>query len=346
MNIEQKDLNKMKTLAKIAYTGKVPHKTAMEFAENNVTLTQEMADGLLREKFAELAPNRKSFRRNQVAIFELIEETIDEVLPARMNEAFDAFAQFKQFNNGDKAVFKMPKGKTQIRRFIQRIALGVPMKKARLDKDVATMDFFALGGGVRVEWETYLDGQSSFVELCDLIVEELMNAVYDELIEALNKTVEDEIFKKVVKQTTATFSVQGMAELISYASSYGNGGATIVCSPAFASGIREESGFISDSDKNDMRERGYIGKFRGADVVVIPQKHDENGVGIFDEKIAFVFPSGNREEDKFIKIGFEGETQIRDGKGDDWALEYEVYKKMGVLVSSNLGGIGLYKITV
>lgn len=345
MTIEQKDLNKMKTLAKIAYTGQIPAKTAMEFAENNVTLTQEMADGLLREKFAELAPNRKAFRRNQVAIFELIEETVDEILPARMNEAFDRFAEFKQFNNGDKAVFKMPKGKSQIRRFIQRIALGVPMKKARLDKEVATMDFFALGGGIRVEWEAYISGDSSFVELCDLIVEELMNAVYDELIEALNTAVKDEIFKKIVKQTTGTFSVQGMSDLIAYASSHGAGGATIVCSPAFASQIQEKDGFISDADKTDMRERGYIGKFRGGNVVVVPQQYDKNGNGIFDEKVAFVFPSGSRPEDRFVKIGFEGETQIRDTQSDDWALEYEVYKKIGVLVSSNLGGIGLYKIT-
>lgn len=335
----------IKALAKVVTTGKIPAKVATAYAqENNGTiLSVDVAEETLRAKFAELAPNKKSFRRNRVEIFELIEETIDEILPARMNEVFDRFAEFKQFNDGDKAVFKMPKGRASIRRFIKRVALGVPMKRTRLDGQVATMDFFALGGAVYIEWEHYLQGLYSFTDLCNALVDELMNAVYDELIGAVNTAVAGSVFKKIHNEAGATFSETGMMGLISYASSYGAGGATIVCSPAFASRITVASGFISDADKTDVRERGYVGKFRGADVVVLPQQYNPDGTAIFDEKIAFVFPSGSRPEDKFVKIGFEGETQVRDSKNDDWSMEYEVYKKMGILLGST-DGIGLYKM--
>lgn len=337
------DKNLIKGLCKIAYSGHVPFKVATKFAEENdgKELTRGYAEELLREQFKELAPNRKALRRNKVEVFELIEETIDEVFPVRANAIFDRFVEFKTFNNGDKPIFQFPKGKSQIRRFIHRIALGVPMKRVRLDKSSATMEMFALGGAVYVEWEHYLDGTYSFVDLCNILIDELINAVYDEIVTALNTAVDGTTFKKTHTETTDAFSVEDMVKLISYAKSFGAGGATIVGSPSMVARIKDAD-FLSDVDKVDMRERGYVGKFRGANVVVIEQTYDKEGNPLFPEDVLFVLPDGNRPEDRFIKVGYEGGTEIKEKENDDRSLTYEVYAKLGVLLG-NADGIGAYK---
>lgn len=341
--MDNKERSFIKGLCKIVYSGRVPYKVAKTFSAENEgkELTKEYAEELLREKFKELAPDRKALRRNKIDVFELIEETIDEVFPIRANEIFNQFAEFKTFNNGDKPLFKMPKGKGIIRRFIKRVALGVPMLRTRLDRISQLMEFFALGGAVYIEWEHYLDGTYSFTDLCNDIVDELINAVYDEIIDALNTAVNGSTFKKTHTETTDAFSVEGMLTLISYAKAFGAGGATILGSPSMVARIKDAD-FLSDADRTDMRERGYVGKFRGADVVVIEQQYDKDGNALFPDDVLFVFPSGSRPEDKFIKVGYEGGTELKEKENDDRSLTYEVYAKLGVMLG-NADGIGAYK---
>lgn len=338
-----KELQFYKGLARICYTGKIPAKVATAFfAENEgQQLTKEYAEELLRARFKELAPDRKALRRNKVEVFELIEETIDEVFPIRANAIFDRFVEFKTFNNGDKPLFKMPKGKGQVRRFIKRVALGVPFKRVRLDRTSQLMEFFAIGGACYIEWEHYLQGLYEFTDLCNVLIDELINAVYDEITGALNTAIDGTTFKKTHTETTDAFSVEGMLTLVSYAKSFGTGGAMIVGAPTMVARIKDAD-FLSDEDKTDMRERGYVGKFRGADVVVIEQTYDKDGTALFPEDALFVFPNGSRPEDRFIKVGYEGGTEVKDKENDDRSLTYEVYAKLGVMLG-NADGIGCYK---
>ncbi len=333
----------MKAYAKMLVTGKIPTLVATKFSDENdgQTLTLQYAEEQLRARFKELAPNRKALRKNKVEIFELIEESIDELFPQRANEIFNSFCEFKTFRNGDKPIFKMPKGKGQIRRFITRIALGTPLKRVRLDSKVVNMTMFALGGACYIEYEQYLAGDFDFVDLCNTLVEELINATYDEISAQLKSAVTNAKFKKIETEASDTFSIPSLQVCIDYAKSFGAGGATIVGVSAMTSRIKDAD-FLSDADKADMRERGYIGKVRGASVVSIPQTYDKDGTALFPDNVLFVFPSGDRPEDKFLKIGYEGDTEIKDKENDDRSMTYEVYAKMGIVLGQT-EGIGVYK---
>lgn len=331
----------LRAYSKIAITGKVPYQVATKFSEENdgTVLTKEYAEDMLRAKFKELAPNRKALRRNKIEIFELIEESLDELFPIRANEIFDRFTEFKTFRNGDKPIFRMPKGKGQIRRFIKRVSLGTPMARVRLDNYVQTMEMFALGGAVYIEWEHYLDGSIDYADLCNAILDELVNAIYDEITTALKSAVTNSKFKKISTELTDAFSVAGLLDCVTYARSFGNGGATIIGSPAMCARITDLS---SDDDKKDVRERGYVGRFRGADVIALEQSYDKDGNELFPNNVLFVFPSGSRPEDKFIKVGYEGDIEIKEKENDDRSLTYEVYAKLGVMIGQT-EGIGVYK---
>lgn len=305
------------------------------------------AEDAIRDKFNEIVgtnPNKRynNFKKHQWEIFELIIDTIEESLVKNIDAAYDRFVDFRQFNQGDKAKFEMPKGRKGLRRFITKMALGVTPKRTKLDKTHETMDFFAIGGGVHIEFEDFLDGKYSWSELTSAFEQELVRATYEYVAKAVGSAVTENKFKKMHTEVGNTFSSAGMQELINYARSFGNGGATIVCAPEFAARITPEAGFISEADKNDKRQYGHIGVFSGANVATIPQAYNEDGTPVFPTNVAFVFPSGDRKEDRFIKLGYEGQTQMRESTDETWKMNFDVYKKLGIMTVVT-DGVAIYK---
>ena len=79
-------------LAKQAYNRK-------DTVVDGITYTSEEKNQALRDAFKELVPdgkNRyKSFRKNQLEIFELIEETVDDIMPKRVDDAYGGFVEYK-----------------------------------------------------------------------------------------------------------------------------------------------------------------------------------------------------------------------------------------------------------
>ena len=54
----------------------------------------------LREEFSLLAPDYRTYKTNQNTIFALLEQTIDDVLPARVMQQYSQFAEIKTFAFG------------------------------------------------------------------------------------------------------------------------------------------------------------------------------------------------------------------------------------------------------
>ena len=81
MALEFKELLKLtKTVAKADKKAPI----AYSFGDNKFSY-EEMNEAL-RTEFAALAPNYRTYKENQNTIFALIEQTIDDVLPARVLE--------------------------------------------------------------------------------------------------------------------------------------------------------------------------------------------------------------------------------------------------------------------
>jgi hypothetical protein len=97
----------------------------------------------------------------------------------------------------------------------------------------------------------------------------------------------------------------------------------------------EASGFVADADRSEMKEYGHVGKFRGADVVVLPNSFTDNTnvTKVLDDEYAFIIPTN---EEKIVKCGFEGETIVKESENADDSLEFQCYKKFGIkIVASN-----------
>jgi hypothetical protein len=92
---------------------------------------------------------------------------------------------------------------------------------------------------------------------------------------------------------------------------------------------------------DEIRENGYIGKFAGAPVVVIPNSFEDenNDKLVFDPRFAYVIPAG---KEKIVKVALVGQTIIDEWKNTDRSMEIQGYKKIGVGIVSAPNYWGIY----
>ena len=126
------------------------------------------------------------------------------------------------------------------------------------------------------------------------------------------------------------------------------GSPIIYCTPEFAAVMVNALVYdannikLSDVDMAEVRERGYIGKFYGTPVVVMPQSWtDETNTKLqFNPAFAYVLPAG---KEKIIKMAFEGSPYFRewdDHEGDNqFTLQGYVKVGVGLFTTPNYWGI-------
>ena len=325
MALTQKDLKDlMLTVAKASKSAP----TAFSFGEKQYSYSE--INEALRAELNELAGSFRKYQRNQDDIFELIEETIDEVLPERVRNTYEMFAETRQFNQGQSVVFHQKTGKARARQFVSRVGLAGIYEVFKLDKQMFEVNTTAFGGAAQIGFEEFLDGRVDFAELLEIVMQGLEDAIYEETTKALMAgIVQLPDANKVL--AAGGFVEQSMDKLISISRVYGD--PTIYCTYDFATKIMPADKWISDADKADVRSQGYIGTYQGARIVLLPQYFldTENAEFGVDDKTAFIIPGGS-VNDKPVKIAFEGQTIVDEYKNTDRSREIQVYKKLGVAV--------------
>jgi hypothetical protein len=93
-------------------------------------------------------------------------------------------------------------------------------------------------------------------------------------------------------------------------------------------------GWRSDAMKDEMWRNGYLGNYKGHQVVVLRQSwtDETNTTKVIDPSYAWIIPGG---AEKPIKIAFEGDTMIKEEDNDDWSKGIHFYKKVGVAAIVN-----------
>jgi hypothetical protein len=300
-------------------------------------------EGALRDKFRELAPDFNTYRRNKLDIFELIQEVIDEVAPNRIRDVIGMFAEVKTYAQGTKARFKLKKGRNNVKRFITKVGLGGVFERVRLDSDFIDVTTHAYGGAGYVEFEQFLDGTMDFAELTNLIIQGIEDQVYKEIQIALIGTYAS--LPAANKHAASSFVATEMKRIINTVKAYG-GNATIFCTPEFAGTITPDANFIADATKAELNNNGYIGRYNGANVVVLPQSFEDatNTTKVFNPQYAFVIPTGGTADEKIVKVALEGQTVVKDVDNADDSMEFKAYKKVGTAVL-NVNHFGVFQNT-
>lgn len=290
--------------------------------------------------------NVADYMRAKPDIFELLQEMADEYLPARLNATLGQFAEVRQVPQGNKIEIKMRKGHQRGKTFVTQVAPSGQYEIFRLDVSQFTIPVKAYGSAALVEWERFLNGDESFVELMQIIAEGIEDRIYEQ-IQGILQAAATSMPSANVKTHTA-FDPVRMDALLSVVRAYGR--PEIWCSQEFAATITNQVGFSAANpnmplaDLDDIRNQGYVGMYHGVRVIVLPQSFTDetNAVKIINPQYAYVIPAG---EERIVKIIMEGDTQIQDFQNRDWSSEIQMYKKVGLAMVTNPNYWGIYQNT-
>ena len=291
----------------------------------------------------ELAGSYNQFMKNRYDIYDIIIESIDEVLPKNVIDALGAFAEVKVVGQGEKAMFRRKLGRQRAKKFLTQVGLSGVYETFRLDSDTFEVSAHAVGGGATIDFERMLDGAESLAEVVGIVTEGLENAVYVEVQRALNAALD---VMPATNKVSGSWDPEEMVKLLSVVRAYG--APVIYACPEFVAAMGPDAivpvlhasdaesnkvaqGIYSPKDIEAIHDYGFINVFRGAPVVQLPQSFvdESNKETYVNPRIAFVMPAGQEE---VVKVVLEGATQIRDHENKDNSMEVFAWKKMGCAI--------------
>lgn len=327
------ELLKFDSLVKLAVAAS--NKTSFSFSENE-KYSAEQTSELLRAQMNLLAHDYRSFRENKNTIFSLIEQTIDEVLPAKVLQQYEQFADISTVPQGDKVVFVRritEASRMRAKQFVTQVGLAGRYETFMLDGERLEVKTSAIGSAARIGFEEFLDGRIQFSELTDVIIEAMDEYIYREIAKALATAVEE--LPAPNKVTASTFDTASMDRLLAIADAYAGAPATIYCTYEFAATMLPAEAWASSDMKNTIWSEGYLPRYKGHNVVLLPQSMEDatNAKKVIDPSNAYIINSG---VEKPVKIAFEGQTAVREvSDNDDWSRDMQTYKKFGVAILTN-----------
>jgi hypothetical protein len=252
-------------------------------------------------------------------------------------EMYGMFAEIKQFNQGDKAIFTQrvtAASRRRAKKFITKVGLAGVYEVFKLDGRSFTLETTAFGGAAQISIEEFLDGRMNFDEIVDIVMEGLDEQIYIEIEKALRASIDS--LQEANKHSATAFDEAEMDRLIAIADAYGQ--ATVYCTYEFAATMVPSEGWVADAHKVEKWNNGYLATYKGHNVIVLPQSYEDetNLVKVIDPSYAYIIPTGGN--DKPVKIAFEGQTLVDERKNDDWSREIQVYKKLGIgtVITNNI----------
>lgn len=259
----------------------------------------------------------KYLRKHAADLYEIIEEVANIVIPRKVLEQFGGFAEIRRKGYGEKISFTIRTGKYRGKKFVTKAGDQGIYKTFTLDNKELVMQPRVYAGATRLEIEDFLLGRISMSELLDVLTEALEEKLYIEIQKALVASFNAPDRPAANKYTGAGFVVEEFDKLINTVRAYGDS-VNIYCTFAFASKLYNNPGWanvanpkISDRDIEDVRNQGYVGTYKGCNVIILNQSFtdDTNTETIVNDAYAYIMPVG---AEKPVKIAFEGPTFVRN----------------------------------
>mgnify|MGYP003487735068 FL=1 len=314
-------------------------KLAVDLAKGKVqNYSAQESNDVLRKAFAKLMDfslegngkiDRKTFRKNKVEIFEILEEIINETLHEGLENQFDGFAEYRNLAWGDENLFKTPANN------IFRVALvsdgngNIRRQRLRDGQEFSvSLDTYAIKVGEdfhrflagRVDWAEFMAGiaESFKRDLTQRIADAVFNS-FGEYGAEYHKTfsatpTEDEL---------VTMAMHIEARTGEKVAVYGTKLALRKLAPSQ----------ISENLKDARNSVGYYGEIAGIELREIAQSHNYGSdTFAIDNNFILMLP---QNADKMVKVINEGDAIIQDQQGgvtSDMMQEYFIANKFGISV--------------
>ena len=221
-------------------------------------------------------------------------------------QQYSQFADIQTFAQGDKPIFTQKitqASKRRAKQFIGKVGLAGLYEVFKLDGQSYEVTTNAIGGAANIGFEEFLDGRVNFADVLDIVMNGLDECIYVEIEKQLLGAAKN--VQVANKRSNNGFVETDMDALVAIADSYGK--SAIYCTYEFAAQMIPSAGWVSDEMRNQRWNNGYLGNYKGHNVIVLNQSFEDetNLVKVVDPSYAFIIPVGT---EKPVKIAFEGGT--------------------------------------
>ncbi len=278
---------------------------------------------------------RRAIRRHKTDVFEVIEETVENLLVSGWGENpfFNEFVEIKSMALGDTNEFYVPD--ESILTVSEVSGNHHDLFRQRLGEG-RTFAVKTSWYGVKIyaEYELFMAGKVDWANFVQKIYEafdkKVNDMVYAAVMAAGNKVLPTSQFTK-----TGSLNKDTLLGLVEDVQAANGTEAVIMGTKAALSKLTALSdvSWISDSMKQERHTTGRLALWEGVRLVEIPQSFAPNDTmtKLVDNNKLLIMPVA---DNKFVKIYDEGDAQVReinDGATNmDMTIEYEYQQKMGV----------------
>lgn len=316
----------------------------------------ENVDSALADQFRAMTKTVNDYQRNKFDIFDIIIENADTIVPAKVMEQLNAFAEIRQVKDGEKVYFKRgPLGKNRAKKFLTQVGLDGVYETFRLDTETFTIGIKSIGGAVSIDFDRLTTGAESLQEFMNVLAEAQVDGIYAEIQNALMNAMAN---MPTRNKTSGSYSASNLQEIVNTVKAYG-GQATIFAAPEFVNAMGPDvitpavfnattagnglRAFPVQDDIDAIHRTGSIKIFRGTPIVEFRQSFldEKNEKIMINPQYAYVLPSA---KEKVVKIVMEGGTQMWDATNRDRSIEINSYRKVGVGINA-YNNWGVYRNT-
>ena len=324
-------LDRENLLGLMIQAAKADSSTPSTYSFGDKNLSYDALQETLRQELNELAGTHSLYRENKNYIFSLIEQTLDEVLPRKVEQQYAQFAEVKTFKQGDKPIFSRKLGSNnRAKQFITRVGLAGMYEVFKLGKAEERFEVrtSAIGGAAQIGFEEFLDGRVDFAEVTRIVMEGMDDLVYREVGASLKASINQ--LPPANRVAAPGFDEAAFDKLLTIAAAYGE--PTIYCTYEFAVNmIPQEAWRYTEAMKDELWRTGRLASYKGKKVIILDQGFEDetNSRKVIDPGYAWIIPSG--ADSRPTKIAFEGGALVEEYKNYDRSREIQVYKKVGVI---------------
>ena len=323
-------LDRQNLVSLMKQVAKADPSAPVAYSYEGQSLSYEALNETLRQELNTLAGTYALYRENKNLIFSMIEEVLDDVLPKKVVEQYQQFAEVKTFAQGDKPIFRRKISNNRAKQFITRVGLAGIYEVFKLGKNEETFEVrtSAIGGAAQIGFEEFLDGRVDFAEVTRIVMEGMDELIYREMGAALKASINQ--LPPANRVASSGFDEKAFDRLLQIASAYGT--PTIYCTYEFAVNmIPQEAWRYTEAMKDELWKTGRLASYKGHKVVILEQGFEDgtNKTKVIDPGYAWIIPTG--ADMKPIKVAFEGQTIVDEFTGYDRSREIQVYKKVGVV---------------
>lgn len=337
------DSNSYTDLLKTAGSGKVCYNSKMEVVSNdkvNDNIRKVMFEVLEVPEGTKGAALRKAIRKHQVEIYEIIEETLQNMILTGWQETpfFREWCEFRSAAIGDTNEFRT---EDNVILSVSELAgnhWNIMRQRLGSGKTFPVKTSW-MGLGIYVEYERFMTGAIDWAQFIQKVYEAIDKKINQMLFATFNGiSAYLPAGGQWVKTSQLTAATEDTFLQLVQDVETANGTQVVIMGTRFALAKLtnlEDVKWISDDMKKERNTTGRVGHFMGYMLVEIPQVFADNDTTqrLVSNDVLYVMPVA---DNKFIKVFDEGDMRVKENTDSneniDMTYDYMVQFKMGVAV--------------